>query len=272
MARARLGTLLAASVLVLQMTAVAGSAAPVKPLRIGYLDHPGSALVLTARAKNLFKSEGVQVRLVRYRNTESGLADLATGRIDVGAFAVGETLRQIADGKGLRIIGGGGTVLTADPLADLDEAASTEQEGGGIVMMVAEGPRAPGKAVLTGLMAALIRAHQSLQKAPEAVRDRVATQISPPIPVRSVHFEPSADYRRMERLWRSRGLQKEGMPRDFLANHLYEEIYCDALDRLVDRDGLKDELMKKLFSEAVCVPDCCPKDAKKKNMREGGLL
>ncbi len=271
MARARLGTLLTASVLMLQMTVVAGSAAPVKPLRIGYLDHPGSALVLTAAAKNLFKSEGVQVRLIRYCDTESGLADLAKDRIDVGAFTVGETLLQIADGKGLRIIGGGGTVLAVDP-ADLDEAAKAEQESGGIVMMVAEGPRAPGKAVLTGLMTALIRAHQSLQKAPKAVRDRVVTQISLPVPDRSVHFEPSADYRRMERLWRSRDLQKEGMPRDFLATHLDEEIYCDALDRLVDRDGLKDELLKKLFSEAVCVPDCCPKDAKKKNKREGGLL
>ncbi len=266
MARVRLGTLLTASVLMLQMTVVAGIAAPVKPLRIGYLDHPGSALLLTAAAKNVFTSEGVQVRLVRYRDTESGLADLATGRIDVGAFAVGETLRQIADGKGLRIIGGGGTALTAEVLGDQDEAAKAEQESGGIVMMVAKGPRAPGKAVLTGLVAALIRAHQSLQKAPEAV------YISLPDGDRSVHFEPSADYRRMERIWRSRGLQKEVMPRDFLANHLYEEIYCDALDRLVDRDGLKDEVLKKLFSEAVCVPDCCPKDAKQKNKREGGLL
>ena len=272
MARARLSTLLTASVLMLQMTVVAGIAAPVKPLRIGYLNHPGSALLLTATAKKFFKSEGVQVRLVRYHDTESGLTDLATGRIDVGAFAVGETLRQIAGGKEVRIIGGGGTALTAEVLADPDEAAKAEQESGGIVMIVAEGPRAPGKAVLIGLMTALIRAHQSLQKAPEAVRDRVVTQISLPVPDRSMHFDPSADYRRMERLWRSLGLQKEGRPRDFLANHLYEEIYCDALDRLVDRDGLKDEVLKKLFSEAVCVPDCCPKDAKKQNMREGGLL
>lgn len=256
---------LAVVLLLLHLTAVAGFAA--QTLRLGYLDHPGSILCVAAAAKGLFRGEGVRLRLIRYRDTESGLADLAAGRIDAGAFAVGETLRQIADGRGLRIIAGGGSAAPAGPLADLDEAGRPEQESGGLVVAVADGSRAPAKEVLVSLVTALIRAHQALQKAPEAVRARAAGQISSPA---TVHVEPSADYRRMERLWRARGLQREGMARDFLANHLYEEIYCDALDRLVDREGLKDELLRKLFSEAVCVPDCCPNKEKKSLTLKGG--
>ncbi len=254
-----------AVVLLLHLTSVAGFAA--QTLRLGYLDHPGSILCVAAGAKGLFRAEGVQVRLIRYHDTERGLADLAAGRIDAGAFAVGETLRQIADGRGLRIIGGGGTLPPAGPLADLDEAGRAEQESGGIVTVVAGSPRAPAKQLLTSLVTALIRAHQALQKAPDVVWARVVGQITSRA---TVHVEPSADYRRMERLWRARGLQREGMARDFLASHLYEEIYCDALDRLVDREGLKDELLRKLFSEAVCVPDCCPNKEKKSITLKGG--
>lgn len=252
------------------LTASVGAVAPVTPLRLGYLDHPGTALCLIAADKGYFKAEGVTVRLVRFGDTAEGLAALAAGKIDLCALAVGETLRQIADGEGLRIIGGGGTLLAVDPLAELDEAAAWELENGGIVVVVTEGPRAPGKETMTRFVTALIRAHQALEKDPPGTWRRVARQISQPADAGAVHFDPSADYRRMERLWRSGGFQGERQPRDFLSRHVYEEIYCDALDRLVDRDGLKDEVLRKLFREAVCVPDCCPADSRKQNKTKGG--
>lgn len=270
MAAAWARTILAALLLMLPLAAVAGAASLGAPLRLGYLDHPGTALCLIAADKGYFKAEGVAVRLVRFADTAEGLAVLGAGKIDLGAFGVGETLRQIADGKGLRIIGGGGTERTADPLAELDEAAVRELENGGIVVVVAEGRRAPGKETMTRCVTALIRAHQALLKEPETAWHSVARQISQPAAAGSVHFDPSADYRRMERLWRSANLQGEGRPRDFLTSHVYEEIYCDALDRLVDRDGLQDEVLQKLFREAVCVPDCCPPDSKKRNKTKGG--
>lgn len=248
------------SLLMLLLTGGSGLA---QTLRLGYLDDPGSILCVVAAAKGLFRAEGVRVRLVRYNDTESGLADLVAGRIDAGAFAVGGTLRQIADGTALRIIGGGGAPVTG-PLADLTDGSGAEQESGGIMTVIADSPRAPAKPLLINLVTALIRAHQAVQKAPDAVRKLVRSELSSPA---AVHVDPSADFRRMERLWRANNLQREGMRRDFLASRLYEEIYCDALDRLVDRDGLKDEVLRKLFSEAVCVPDCCPKDTGKKGKK-----
>lgn len=258
MTAAGLRVLLGAILLLLNLADVVDAASQSSLLRLGYLDHPGSALCLVADLKGLFRAEGVRVRLVRFRDTESGLAALAAGEIDAGAFAVGETLRQIAGRKELRIIAGGGTARGADPLADLAEATTLEQESGGIVVAVADPPRAPGKEVLVRLVTALIRAYQSLQKAPGGVGHG------------AVHFDPTPDYRRIERLWRFHDLQGEGRPRDFLAGHVYEEIYCDALDRLMDRSGTKDGVLQKLFSEAVCVPDCCPPDSKKRNKNKGG--
>lgn|GEM_PF-3703358 len=250
--------LLGAILFLLNLTAAADASSQSLPLRLGYLEHPGSALCLVAGSKGFFRAEGVRVRLIRFRDTESGLAALAAGRIDAGAVAVGETLQQIAGGKELRIIAGGGTARGADPLADLNEATTLEQESGGIVVAVAASPRAPGKENMIRLVTALIRAYQGLQKGFGGVGHG------------AVHFDPNPDYRRIERLWRFDGLQGEGMPRDFLASHVYEEIYCDALDRLMDRDGPKDGVLQKLFSEAVCVPDCCPPDSKKRNKNKGG--
>jgi hypothetical protein len=51
------------------------------------------------------------------------------------------------------------------------------------------------------------------------------------------------------------------MKRDFLANHVYEEIYCDALDRLLL--GHIDPILQQLFSKAICTPNCCPASASK---------
>lgn len=270
MAAAWASTLLAALLFMISPAAAAGAVGSAPPLRLGYLDHPGSALCLVAAAKGYFRAEGVAVRVERFDDTAGGLAALTAGKIDLGAFAVGETLREIADGRGVRIIGGGGTLLAVDPLAELDEAAAWELENGGIVVVVAEEPRAPGKETMTRFVTALIRAHQALEKDPPGTLRRVARQISQPADAGAVHFDPSADYRRMERLWRSGGFQGERRPRDFLSRHVYEEIYCDALDRLVDRDGLKDEVLRKLFREAVCVPDCCPADSRKQNKTKGG--
>jgi hypothetical protein len=103
----------------------------------------------------------------------------------------------------------------------------------------------------------LIRAYRSHRQPPQTASSSPANRLNSVI-----HFDPNPDYWRLERIWRSLGLQGAAMKRDFLANHVYEEIYCDALDRLLDGSS-DDPVYKALSSKAVCTPDCCPKKAAK---------
>ena len=228
---------------------------PVRIIRLGYLDDPGSALCQIAATKGHFREEGLEVELVKFKESNKGLAALETGLIDVGAFTVGDSLRAIAGGRGFRIIAGGGAPVPGNPLADLDEAFQTERECEGVVVLIPRAWPISDKGTIIQLTAALIRAYrtnQSLHSLPPAPGSR---------PDSAVRFDPNPDYWRLDRLWRSLGLQENFMKRDFLANHVYEEIYCDALDRLLL--GPIDPLLLALFSKAICTPNCCPANAAK---------
>lgn len=220
-------------------------------VRLGYLAHPGSALCLIAESKGHYREEGLNVELVAFDDSTKGLAALETGRIDAGAFPTSETLRAIARGTGVRIIAGGGTPLQDNPLAELDDTLKAETEARGIVVSLSPAWRNSKKEKIVRLTAALIRAYRThlLTYADPLTRGRRLDK--------SIHFDPNPDYWRLERIWRSRGLQDAAMQRDFLANHVYEEMYCDALDRLLD-NAADDHVFKGLFSNAVCTPDCCP--------------
>lgn len=225
-------------------------AAAKRSFRIGYLDNPGSALCRLALARGHFRREGLQVELTPFSDSSAGLAALKAGTIDAGAFSIGDSLRFIAAGSGFRIIAGGGTPRAGDPLTELDEALQAENEIRGIVVLV--GPRwsDAGKGTLIRLTAALIRAYRTLRHHPGDVHSGHRTG--------AVHFDPNPDFYRLERIWRSLGLQNPGMKGDFLASHVYEEIYCDALDRLLD-SAADDPVYRELSGKAVCTPDCCPK-------------
>ncbi len=239
----------------LSRTAV--SCAVDKTVRLGYLDQPGSALCLIAGEKGHYREEGLKVELISFSDSRSGLTALELGSIDAGAFEVGTVLTAIARGKEFRIIAGGGVPVATGPLADLDNRVQQKLDLTAIVVLIPATGVATEKNTATRLTAALIRAHRSRHEQPTFFPDPAGVDQTLTL------FNPSPDYYRLERLWRQLDLQINAMPHDFLANHVYEEIYCDALDDLVDTYP-NDRLLKELSGKVVCVPDCCPKNKNSK--------
>jgi hypothetical protein len=236
--------------------AVPGMALTGRALRLGYLDSPESALCRIASQKGHFREEGLQVELVKYSDSGRGLEALESGAIDVGVFAVGESLRAIAGGKNFRIIAGGGTPIQNNPLSELDDSLQAENESRGVLVLIPPTWPNAEKGTIIQLTAALIRAYRTHR---QHAHSEIESQHSRNY--RGVHFDPNPDYWRLERIWRSLGLQDVAMKRDFLASHVYEEIYCDALDRLLL--GHIDPILQQLFSKAICTPNCCPASASK---------
>jgi len=238
-------------------------------LRFGYLDDPGSALVLLAAEHGYFKGERLSVTLVKYDNADKGVAALAAGKIEAGAFPAGDVLRAIAGGGDLQIIAGGGTQKPVELQAELDQSAQKELQAREVVTVINGGKTAGAKEAATRLVKALIRAHLQLQqhetKSLQSIKHHFSHQ---PLPG-AYSFDPNPDYYRFAAIWEDLGLQKPGMRRDHLSSHVYEEIYCDALDRALDADP-QNELLQKLSSVAVCTPDCCPDTKKRKNKKSKG--
>ncbi|MGA2150708.1 MAG: hypothetical protein ABSG48_00925 [Geobacteraceae bacterium] len=227
--------------------------------RLGYLAYPGSALCLVAAQSGHFQAEGLRIQMVAFTDSASGLASLEAGTIDSGAFGAGESLREIARGKKLRIIAGGGVPTDPEASAGIDGTGKKRPDSSGIVVLVAGDRRFPDKVTITRLTAALIRAHQTLQLHTKTARSTAEAQVD----VSGMAFDPNPDYWRLEKLWRELGLQDAAMPRDFLASHVYEEIYCDALDRILVESDLNDPVIQQLFIQAVCTPNCCPANSGK---------
>ena len=252
--------MLATTVFMALLLSVGGqsSFAAEKLFRLGYLDTPGSGLCRIAEPRGHFREEGLKVELIRFQNSRSGLAAMGKRTIDAGVFEVGEVLRAIAGGKGFRIIAGGGVPTATGPPAELNDLVQQKLDLAGSVVIVPARESPGEKETFTRLTAALIRAYRALQEQPNLLKN------GPTGPDQTITvFDPSQNYYHLEQLWRRRGLQTAAMPRDFLANHVYEEIYCDALDRLLD-DAPDDQVFKKLSGKTVCITDCCPKDKKSK--------
>ncbi|MBJ6749492.1 ABC transporter substrate-binding protein [Geomonas anaerohicana] len=264
----RLGSLLLILSLALLAVGVRpDSARAAAVIRLGYLDDPGSALVLLADAGNLFKEEGLEVKPVRFKDSAGGLASLAAGKVDVGAFAVRETLMAIARGDRLRIIAGGGTDRTGSLLDEVDASARLEREDRGIVVILSDLPGAPDKETLAKLVSTLIKADLLLHNHPDRAWSSIARHR--PAEGRNFSFDPDPDYYRLAGIWKRLDLQAPNMERSFLADHVYDEIYCDALHDLREGEGEADPVLKKLADKAVCPPDCCPTGKKKRNDKGG---
>lgn len=263
----RFPPLFLAALLLLSLAAEPSAAQTAAAIRLGYLDQTGSAVVLLADSASLYKEEGIEVKPVRFDDSAAGLAALAAGRVDIGAFAVGETLKAIARGDRLRIIAGGGTDQTGTLLDDVDASPRLEREERGIVVTASELPGAPDKEALAKLVTALIKAHVMLHNQPARAWGSIAGQS--PGKGQGFRFDPDPDYWRLAGIWKRLDLQAAGMPRGFLADHVYDEIYCDALHDLSEEEGEPDPVLKKLAEKAVCPPDCCPA-GKKKRTDKGG--
>lgn len=245
------------TLLILSLTAQV-QAAPEKIVRLGYLKQAGADLCRIAAQKKYYRKEGLTVNLIPFKDSKSGLAALEAGRIDVGAFTVEELLRSIARGSGVRIIAGGGQPTISGPLAELDENQQRQLDLRGVMVAIPASWAAEEKGIIIRLTTALIRAYRSQEKSSAATISGTpptgqATQRIVTL------FDPSPDFYRLQRIWNRLDLQTPQMPRDFLARHVYEEIYCDALDRLLL--GPIDPVLQKLFSKAVCTPNCCPASA-----------
>jgi hypothetical protein len=224
-------------------------------IRFGYLDTPGSALILLAEAKGYFKSEQLTVTLIRYTSAPDLLTALGSGDIQAGSLSLEDALRAVSAGKRLRIISGGGTPKGDAALKDLDPSVQSNLGSREIVTVAQEGL---GKNAAVRLVTALIRSHLSLLHN-ECTEWQAIRNILAQIPVAGGYrFDPNPDFYRFEALWKELQLQRPEMRRDYLAGAVYEEIYCDALDRVLVDGDLNDPTLKELFKKAICVPNCCP--------------
>ena len=256
-----------AALLAFGLAAGPGVAQASPALRFGYLDQPGSALFLLADAALLFKSEGVEVVPVRFADNASGLAALTNGKLDAGCFEADQTLQAIAGGASIRIIAGGGSDRFVSVLDEVDASALLEREGRGIVVAAADGAGAPNAETLGKVVTALIKAHVLLQNGPAEAWGRIPH--SRPNKGEEFRFDPDPDYWRLAQIWKRLDLQQPAMVRSFLADHVYDEIYCDALGDMNEGEGEPDPVLKQLASKAVCPPDCCP-TGKTKRTDKGG--
>lgn len=221
-------------------------------LKVGYLGQAESDLSAIAERTGAFTGEGLSVRRIGFSDAGKGLTALQAGTVDIGIFPVLETLRAIAAGKRLRIIAGGQTPAEISPLNELVGAVAEHGAGSGFVTVIREQRHGLSKPLLVRFTMALISAYHTHRLA--VVEQEYSRQIS---------FDPNPGYWRLEKLWHAHSLQKSFMKRDFLASHVFEEVYCDAIDSLLDRS--EDPVYKELSAKAVCVPDCCPKDKMKQS-------
>jgi hypothetical protein len=256
-------TLFILTVLLLLVAVTAQARQKPSRLRIGYLNEPGSALVLLAAQEGHLRHERLAGTLDQFATAEAGLAALAEGRIDAGAFPLAAVLKAIAANGGLQIIAGGGTPNGHELEAALNDNPSRRQAEE-VVTVTRKGKTALPKETATRLVTALIRAYRDLQ--PGARPLPTIRRLSQPLRPRAYTFDPNPDYYRFAATWTELGLQRSDMRRDYLAGHVFEEVYCDALDRAVDAQP-QDAVLQKLASIAVCVPDCCP-DAKKRKAQK----
>lgn len=249
-------------VVLILTTHIAGYAAAKNPIRIGYVDDPGVSLVVLAEVAGLYKANGLEVVLVPFEDAAQGLVALETGKVSLGAFPADQALGRVGTGGAISIIAGGGRLEAQGLMGELDQEDPAD-EGKGIVIVTATGPGSPDKESQVRLVKALIQAYQYLKKEPLQAWRQIGELLALPAGEHTPHLDPGPDFWRLKQIWTALGLQKDGMKRDYLASHVNEEIYCDALDDLLDADDRKDPVLLKLSSRAVCVPDCCPTKKKK---------
>jgi NitT/TauT family transport system substrate-binding protein len=87
---------------VLTFTAARGGAA--EPIQIGYSDWPGWVAWEIAKAKGLFKKQGVDVKLVWFPVYTDSLTALNTGKIDANCSAWCDVIAPLAEGVKLKVV------------------------------------------------------------------------------------------------------------------------------------------------------------------------
>jgi hypothetical protein len=225
--------------------------------RIGYVDNPGSGLVLLAASGDEFGAVGLKARLVKAASAESALKLLKSGVIDAAAVDALSALREISVDGRIAIFSGSGYL----PKGELDELVADAPDNalpGRIVVVALRDRLLQERQFFNPAADALIRAYGRYYRAPGTALADIRTLLSAAsaggaMPV----FDPNPGYDSLARLWKELGLQRQGQPRDYLATHVNEEYFCDALYQLLDRLP-KDPALNQLLNRAVCPPDCCP--------------
>ncbi len=226
-------------------------------VRIGYMDTPGSGLVLLASAWNSFNDEGLRTEVVKVASPESALALLNNGTLDAVAMDALFALRTISDNDRIAIFSGSGH-LSPGPLDELVTEPVDSAQPGRVVVVALRERLAHEQSLFNPLVHALIKAYSRYFQKPEtalaAIRPRLGLAAAGEAhPV----FDPNPGYDNLARLWKEQKLQRQGQPRDYLSNHVNEEYFCDALYLLLEQTP-KDPGLNQLLKRAVCPPDCCP--------------
>lgn len=235
-------------------------------IRIGYVDNPGSGLVLLAAAGDEFDAVRLKVRLVHTASTESALTLLKKRVIDAAAVDALSALREISEDGRIAIFSGSGH-LPPSELEELVADAQDNSQAGRIVVVALRERLQKDWQIFNPVSDALIRAYVRSFRKPGTVLEDIHPYLGTASTVGAIPvFDPNPGYDNLARIWKEQRLQRQGQPRDYLATHVNEEYFCDALYLRLDRSP-KDPALNQLLNRAVCPPDCCP--IKKKSPSEG---
>lgn len=227
-------------------------------LRIGWLDNPGSGLVRLAAARNEFGRVGLRVELIPVASAEAALAQIKAGTLDAATVDSLSALRDIAQDGSIAIFSGAGHQLETpvETLAVEETDAALPQR---IVVAALRQRLQIEREVFNPLADALIRAFGAYLREQRAAGNDIRTGNSASGTAaggKSAMLDPNPGYDRLARLWKEQGLQGEDKPRDYLASHVNEEYFCDALYYSLELTP-HDPALNHLLNRAVCPPNCC---------------
>jgi len=224
---------------------------------IGYLDDPGSGLVQHAADRGGFRAVGLRVELVKTDSAENALALLKSCAIDAAAVDSISALADIARDGRIAIFSGSGHLPATVNSLDANGKTPDKTPAERIVIVALRERLLSERQLFNRVSDALIRAYASYyrqqEKAPGEIRQNPGPNSAG---TAIVLLDPNPGYDDLARLWKERGLQREGQPRDYLATHINEEYFCDALYLLLER-APDDPALLLLLNRAVCVPNCC---------------
>lgn len=248
--RILLRTVLLLLFIIPQMTgAVFGAENTLLPLRIAYLDDPGSAPILLAAGGEEFRDAGLRPTLIRVESPAAAWELLGSGQTDVVAVDALSALEGISRDGRLALFSGSGHLGERQGEGDVPPAR--------IVLVALRERLVRERRLFNPVVEALVRGYCRLVRQPDSLPPVLGTlRNGAGLQGNVLLIDPDPGYDGLARIWKERALQRQGQPRDYLSSHVNEEYYCDSLYLLLDRSPNDPEL-RQLLNRAVCVPNCC---------------
>lgn len=244
--------LLLLTVLTQMAGAALGAEDALLPLRIAYLDDPGSAPILLAAGGAKFREAGLVPTLIRVESAGAAWLLLHNGQADVVAVDALSALDEISRDGRLALFSGSGHLGERQPEDGVVDAPPAR-----IVLVALRERLVRERLLFNPVVEALVRAYCHSIRWPDSLLPVLATlHDGSGGKGRMLKVDPNPGYDGLARIWKERGLQRLGQPRDYLSSHVNEEYYCDSLYLLLDR-APDDPDLRQLLHRAVCVPSCC---------------